>query len=438
MNNDRGKYLTSLTGPVSLFWAFPYALQHVLTMFVSNLSPILLIIAACVPAVSEQETVIIIQNAMIAAGIATFIQATPISKLGSGLPIFMGVSFTFVLPLSAVASKFGYGAVIGTVIAGGIFEGLLGLTAKYWKKIISPIISAVVVTGIGISLLATVGRSFGGGYAEDFGSFSNLFIGNVTVAVIIGWQIWAKGHRKQLAILAGLTAGYLTALLFGKVDLSHLLDSGWFALPKLLPYMPEFHLNAILSLCVIYLVSACETIGDATAVASGALHREITPNEISGALTADGFGSMIAGLFGVSAVTSYSENIGLTIMTGVVNRTVIRVGAVIIMLCGLFPPIGQFMRTIPESVIGGILLIVFGQIVVSGFEMIADAGFTARNKLIAALSISSGIGFSASSEAGLWDTFPAAVQSIFSQNVVSIIFVTALFLDLLLPKEIRE
>ena len=266
---------------------------------------------------------------------------------------------------------------------------------------------------------------------------TTLVTGIVTLLGCMIWQIYAKGTKKQLAILVGLAAGYITALLFGKVDLTNLTVGGWFALPRLLPHIPVFRLESIISICVIYLVSATETIGDASAVVSSVLHREIEPEEISGALTADGFGSALGGLLGVTPITSYSENIGITIMTGVVNRNVARVGAVIMILCGLFPPIGQFVRTIPSSVIGGIMLIVIGQILVSGVQMVAEAGFTPRNKLIVSISMAIGIGFTESTETGIWNEFPLAIQSVFSQNVVSVIFVMALLVNLLLPKHLE-
>ena len=430
--------LHELKGKVSPLRALPFSLQQILAMFVTNIVPIGIITAAASPSLSRQEILVLVQNAMVAAGIATFIQCTPVWKLGSGLPIFMGVSFTFMIPLSAVAAKHGYGAVVGTVLAGGVFEGILGLTARWWKRIIAPVVSAVVVTGIGMSLLSTAARSFGGGYVQDFGSVPNLVIGIVTLLVCLLWQIFMKGTKKQLSILVGLAAGYVTALLFGKVDLTGLTEGGWFMLPKVLPYAPVFRIDAVISICIIYLVSATETIGDASALVRGALHREISPEEVSGALTADGFGSALGGLLGVTPVTSYSENVGLTILTGVVNRRVARVGALIMVLCGLFPPVGQFVRTIPTPVIGGVLLMVIGQILVSGFQMISEAGFTPRNKLIVSLSLAIGIGFTASTEAGIWEAFPVVVQSIFAQNIVSVIFVVALVMNLLLPKQIAE
>ena len=438
MQRTKNSPLCELRGRVSPLKALPFSLQQILAMFVTNIVPIGIVAAAASPALSQGEILVLVQNAMIAAGIATFIQSTPIWKVGSGLPIFMGVSFTFVVPMTAVAAKYGYGAVVGTVLAGGVFEGILGLTARYWKKVIAPIVSAVVVTGIGLSLLSTAARSFGGGYMQDFGSVPNLVIGIVTLLVCLLWQVFIKGNKKQISILAGLAAGYITALLFGKVDLSHLTESGWFALPKLLPYSPVFRFDAIVSICIIYLVSATETMGDAAALVSGTLHRDITPEEVSGALAADGFGSALGGLLGVTPVTSYSENVGLAIMTGVVNRNVARIGALIMILCGLFPPVGQLVRTIPASVIGGVLLMVLGQILVSGIRMIAEAGFTPRNRLIVSLSLAIGIGFTASTEAGIWKEFPTAVQTIFSQNVVSVIFVIAMVMNLLLPKHLEE
>lgn len=433
-HTDRTGSLYTPEGDPGLEKILPHSFQQLLAMFVSNMVPIGIIGAAASPALTQTEIFRLMQSAMIAAGIATFLQATPVWKLGSGLPIFMGVSFTFVVPLSAIAAKYGYGAVTGTVLAGGVFEGLLGLTVRYWRRLMSPIVSAVVVTGIGVSLLSTAARSFGGGYVEDFGSVPNIVTGFITILASLLWMALVKGSKKQLSILAGLAAGYITALLFGKVDFSGLWDGGWFALPRLLPYKPVFRWDAILSVGIIYLVSATETLGDASAVTGGILHRPLTREEMTGVLTVDGFGSALSGLLGGTPVTSYSENVGLTIMTGVINRNVARAGGLILIAAGLLPPVGRFFGTIPEPVIGGLLLMVMGQIMISGFEMIADAGFTTRNKLIAAVSLSMAIGFSGSAEAGIWSSFPVAIQSIFSQNVVAVIFVISIVLNLVLPK----
>ena len=424
-----------LDGRVPLGKAIPFGLQHILAMFVSNLAPIFLIVAAAQPAMSNAELAMLLQHAMIAAGIASFIQMYPIWKIGSGLPVIMGVSFTFVAVLSAVAGQHGYGAVVGCVMVGGVFEGCLGLTAKYWRKIITPIVAACVVTSIGISLFTVGARSFGGGYHEDFGSWQNMLIAFVTLVTCLAWNIFAKGYLKQLNVLAGLVVGYILAIFFGKVDLSTIWDGRIFALPKILPIKPEFHLGSILSVCIIFLVSAAETIGDTTALCQGGLNRDITEKEISGTLAIDGFGSFISSLFGTPPVTSFSQNVGLVNMTKVVNRFTISTGAAMMILAGFIPVIGNFLASLPDCVLGGCTIMMFGSILASGIEMIAKAGFSQRNITIISLSIAIGGGFTATSEAGLWTIFPDAIKSVFSENIVAVVFVVAILLDLVLPKE---
>lgn len=425
----------TLDGQVPILKAIPFGLQHILAMFVANLTPITIIASA--GGLSQAEIAILLQNAMFVAGIATLIQLFPIWKIGSRLPIVMGVSFTFVTILSTVATNYGYSAVIGAVICGGIFEGIIGLFAKYWRKIIAPIVAASVVTAIGYSLFTVGARSFGGGYSEDFGSAQNLLLGTITLVVCLGWNILAKGYLKQLSVLAGLIVGYIAAICMGKVDLSVIFSEGFISLPRLLPYTPEFNIGAIFSVAIIFMVSAAETIGDTTAMVSGGLGREIKSEEISGSLACDGFASAISALFGCPPVTSFSQNVGLISMTKVVNRFTIATGAGCMILAGLFPPIGNFFASLPESVLGGCTVMMFGTIMVSGIEMLSKAGFTQRNITIAALSLSIGIGFTAASETDLWHIFPDVIQSVFSANVVAVVFVVSIVLNLVLPKNLE-
>lgn len=421
-----------LEGRVPLLKAIPFGVQHILAMFVANLTPITIIAAA--GGLDQAEIAILLQNAMFVAGIATLIQLYPVWRVGSGLPIVMGVSFTFVTVLCTVAANYGYPAVIGAVIVGGIFEGTLGLLAQYWRKIISPIVAASVVTAIGYSLFSVGARSFGGGYADDFGSAQNLLLGTITLVVCLVWNILAKGYAKQLSVLVGLVVGYLVAIFMGKVDLSVILDGGFLALPRLMPYAPEFHPGAILSVCIIFLVSAAETIGDTTALVSTGLDREIESKEISGSLACDGYSSAISALLGCPPVTSFSQNVGLVAMTKVVNRFTIMTGAGCMILAGLLPPVGNFFASLPQSVLGGCTIMMFGSILTSGVQMLAKAGFTQRNITIAALSLSVGIGFTAASEADLWAIFPPMIQTVFGANVVAVVFVVAVVLNLILPK----
>ena len=424
-----------LDGRVPLGTAIPFGLQHVLAMFVANLTPITMIGAAS--GLDSAQIAVLLQNAMFVAGIATLIQLYPVWRVGSRLPIVMGVSFTFVTILSYIGASYGYQTVVGSVLVGGLIEGTLGLLAKYWRRIITPVVAASVVTAIGYSLFTVGTRSFGGGYTEDFGSAHNLLLGTITTQRSTVFNILAKGYLKQLSVLAGLIVGYVAALLTGAVDLSQIFSGGFVSLPRPLPYMPEFHLGAIASTTIIFLVSAAETIGDSTAVVSGALGREIETREISGSIACDGYASAISGLFGCPPVTSFSQNVGLINMTGVVNRFTIMTGAACMILAGLLPPIGNFFASLPESVLGGCTLMMFGTILVSGIQMISKAGFSQRNVTIVALSLAIGIGFTSASETQIWSIFPQVIQDVFAANCVAVVFVMSIVLSLVLPKNME-
>lgn len=404
-------------------------------MFVANLTPITLIGVAS--GLSQDQIAFLLQNAMFVAGIATLVQLYPVWKVGSKLPIVMGVSFTFVAILSYVGATYGYPSAIGAILVGGVFEGVLGLLAKYWKKIITPIVAASVVTSIGFSLFSVGTRSFGGGYTDSFGSAENLILGTVTLAACLLFNIFAKGYKKQLSVLFGLFVGYVLAIFMGKVDLSVIMSEGLIALPHLLPFKPEFHLGAIIGVAVIFLVSAAETIGDTSALVNSGLNREVSEKEISGSLACDGFCSSISSLFGCPPITSFSQNIGLINMTGVVNRFTIATGAICMILAGLLPPIGNFFATLPESVLGGCTIMMFGTILTSGIQMISKAGFNQRNVTIVALSLAVGIGFTSGTEADIWHIFPQIVQDVFAGNCVAVVFVVSIVLSLILPKDME-
>ena len=371
---------------------------------------------------------------MLIAGIGTLIQLFPLWRIGSGLPIVMGISFTFVTVLCGVVATYGYSTAIGAIMVGGVIEGVLGLFAKYWRRIISPIVAAVVVTSIGFSLLGVGAESFGGGSgAEDFASFENLLLGTVSLVACLVFQVMAKGKTKQLSVLFGLVIGYAVAVLMGRVDFGGFADLQLFALPQLMPFTPEFNVGAIVSVTLIFLVSATETIGDTSALALVGLNRDVRERELSGSIACDGFVSTLSACFGCLPITSFSQNVGLVAMTKVVNRKAIATGAVIMVLAAFLPVISAVFSSLPEAVLGGCTIMMFGNIIVSGFQMIARAGFTQRNITIAALLLAVGIGFTQVS--ALFGNFPELVQSVFAQNCVAVVFLVAVVANLALPKE---
>ena len=403
-----------LDGKIPVGKAVPFGLQHILAMFVANIAPILIV--AGVIKMPVEQSAALVQSAMIVAGIGTLIQLYPVWRIGSGLPIVMGISFTFVSIACVIGSKYGYGGIMGAVLVGGILEGLLGLGAKYWRRFIPPIVAATVVTSIGFSLLAVGANSFGGGFGNpNFGDAKYIIVGTVTLFSCIGFNVFAKSFYKQLSVLFGLVVGYITAYFFGLVNLSKMTEVGFVAIPKIMPFTMEFHADAIFAFFLIFLVSATETIGDTSAMTAIGLRRNVTEKEVSGSIACDGFISSLSSVFGCMPITSFSQNVGLIAMTKVVNRFAIMTGAVIMILSGLFPALGVLLASLPESVLGGCTLMMFGSIVVSGVQMIAGCGYSTRNITIASLALSIGIGFTQTP--AIFKIFPDLVKTFLPKTV---------------------
>ena len=421
-----------LDGRVPLAKAVPFGLQHVLAMFVANITPIMIL--AGVVGLDKSISAALIQNCMIIAGIGTLVQLYPIWRIGSRLPIVMGISFTFLSLAIGIATTKGMGTLMGAVIVGGVVEGCLGLFPKKWTKLIPHIVAATVVTAIGFSLLPIGANSFAGGQgAADFGSWQNWVVGTVTLLTCLIAQMINHQMVRSLSVLIGLIVGYLLALCMGMVDFSGLSDVSIVSLPTLLPFTPEFHLDTILAIVCVYLVSATETIGDTSAICSGALGRNVHEKEMGASVACDGFVSVVAGLFGCTPITSFSQNVGLSAMTKVVNRFAIATGACILILGGLFPLVGSLLATIPQAVLGGCTIMMFGSILFAGFQMMARCGFSQRNMIIVSLSLSVGLGFTSVTQ--LFSIFPQIVQTVFAENCVAVVFLLAVILNLVLPKE---
>ena len=424
--------LYQLDGRVPIGKAIPFGLQHVLAMFVSNITPI--IILANVVGIAPGVSAVLIQNCMVIAGIGTLIQLYPIWRIGSRLPIVMGISFTFLSLSIGIATSQGMGVLMGAVIIGGIVEGILGLFAKYWVKLVPHIVAATVVTAIGFSLLPIGANSFAGGQgAEDFGSLNNWIVGSITLVSCLVCQVFAKGFLRSLSVLVGLIVGYIVAACMGMVNFYGITQQGFISLPQFMPFEPEFNLGAILSIVCVYLVSATETIGDTSALCNGALKRNPHKVEMGASISCDGFVSSVAGMFGCTPITSFSQNVGLAAMSGVVNRFTIATGACIMILGGIFPAVGYALTTIPQAVLGGCTLLMFGSILFAGFGMMARSGFSQRNMVIASLSLSVGIGFTQAS--GMFGIFPELVKTVFAENCVAVVFLIAVVLNIFLPKE---
>ena len=448
-------------GKLPLKKAIPLGLQHVLAMFVGNLTPILVITGACGMGSGTEFAdlqVVLLQNAMLIAGIVTLIQLFAIGPVGGKVPIIMGTSSGFIGVFNSVAASLGggimaYGAIMCASIIGGIFEGVLGFCLKPLRRFFPAVVTGTVVLSIGLSLIAVGVNSFGGGdKAKDFGSVENLLLGLIVMVVIIVLKHGTTGMTSVSSILIGIVVGYLVAALMWiflpttgvdaegmeytkawVLNWDKVREASWFAVPQLMPVKLVFDWRAILPVMIMFIVTAVETVGDISGVMEGGMDREATDKELSGGVICDGLGSSLAAVFGVLPNTSFSQNVGLVTMTKVVNRFALSTGAVFLVLCGLFPKLAAIISIMPQSVLGGAAVMMFSTIVVSGIQLITKEPLTGRN--ITIVSVALGLGYGIGASAGILSKLPEAVQLIFGGSGIVPAAFMAIVLNILLPKE---
>ena len=424
-----------LDGRVPLSRAIPLGIQHVMAMFLGNVSPLLIICGMLNMDVGVKTS--LIQNSMFIAGVVTLIQLYPIWKVGCRLPVVMGTSSGFIGTCKSIGSNFGYGAIIGASLTGAILEIILGFFIKPLKKLFPPVVTSLVIMSIGLSLLPVGINYFAGGSgAPDFGHWKHLLVGLIVVVVIVILKQFTKGFLSVSAILIGIIVGYLAAIALDMVDFQPIADAAWFSLPKpifLLDMRMEFHWQAMIAMAIMFVATAVETVGDISGITNGGLDREPTNEELSGGVIADGAGSLLAALFGVLPNTSFSQNVGLVTVTKVVNRFCIMTGAVFLILCGFIPKLSAIFSAMPQSVLGGAAVIMFAMILVSGMQSLQREKLNGRNGMIVALALGLGVGLGMVPSA--LDHLPAWVGQVFAQNGIIMTFVIATGLNLILPKD---
>lgn len=432
MKTTKEASVYELDGKVSLVKAIPLGIQHVLAMFLGNISPLIIVCGMLQMDVGLKT--MLIQNAMFIAGAVTLIQLYPIWKVGAKLPIVMGTSSGFLGTAKAIGATYGYGALMGASLVGGIFEMVLGFFIKPLRKLFPPIVTSLVIVSIGLSLLPVGINYFGGGVgAEDFGAVNHLLVGTIVILVIVVLQQFKKSFVSTAAVLIGIIVGYIVAIALGMVDFTAVKEAAWISLPHFMPVKMEFQPEAIIAMGIMFIATTVETVGDISGITNGGLDREPTNEELQGGVLADGLGSFIASCFGVLPNTSFSQNVGLVAVTKVVNRFVIMTGAVFLILCGFCPKLSAIFSVMPQSVLGGAAVIMFAMIFVSGLQSLAREKIDGRNGIIIALAIGLGVGIG--NVPTVLDQLPAWVGNIFAQNGIIMTFVIATVLNLVLPKE---
>ncbi|MEM8753166.1 MAG: nucleobase:cation symporter-2 family protein [Pseudomonadota bacterium] len=378
--------------------AVPLGLQHVLAMFASNVTPSIIVAGAAGFAFGSPDTIYLVQMAMLFAGVATLFQTVGIGPVGARLPIMQGTSFAFVSVLTAVAATQGMGVVMGAVVVAGVGHFLLGAVIGRLRFLFPPLVTGLVILTIGLYLIPVAIKYAAGGAAkfqmeaESFGSLMHWSVALTVVAVALLVKFYTKGALSAAAVLIGLVAGYVLALVFGMVSFDAVANAAWFAPPRPLPYGFEFEIGAVIAVFLVAVVSAIETVGDASAVAKGGAGREATDKEIAGATYADGLGSAVAGVFGGLPNTSFSQNVGIVAMTGVMSRHVVTIGALFLVACGLVPKLGAVIASMPLPVLGGGVIVMFGMVAAAGLNMLSEVRMNRRNMVIIALSLAVGLG----------------------------------------------
>ena len=453
----------SFEGKMPLSQAIPLGLQHVLAMFVGNLTPILIITGTCGLAGGEfaDLQVSLLQNAMMIAGVVTLIQLFAIGPIGGKVPIVMGTSSGFIGVFNSVAASMGggvlaYGAIMGASIIGGLFETVLGFFLKPLRKFFPSVVTGTVVLSIGLSLISVGINSFGGGNtAKDFGSMENLFLALLVLVVILFFKHFTTGFLSSSSILIGIIVGYIAAFIMGFVlpttgvtaegveftkswvlNWNKVAQAGWFAVPEIMPVKIVFDMRAIIPVMIMFIVTAVETVGDISGVMLGGTGREATDTELAGGVMCDGVGSSIAAVFGVLPNTSFSQNVGLVAMTKIVNRFAIATGAIFLVLCGLIPKLGALVSIMPQSVLGGAAVMMFSSIVISGIQLITKEPLTPRNLSI--VSVALGVGYGMGANTAILAHAPQFVSLIFGGSGIVPAAVVAIILNIVLPKDKKE
>ncbi len=427
--------------------AVPLGLQHVLAMFASNVTPAIIIAgAAGIGFGSDQgalgfpDMTYLIQMSMFFAGIATLIQTIGIGPIGGKLPIVQGTSFAFLpvmIPAVVGAGTAGLGGLMTGVMIGGIFHFFIGTFIGKIRFALPPLVTGLIVLMIGLSLVK-VGIQYAAGGVPlmgkpEFGTLAMWFPALVVIVVTLGIKFFTKGFTAVSAILIGIIAGYIVAYFMGQVSFGNIGKAATFALPSPFKYGFELNWAIIIGMCLMAFISAIETVGDVSGITKGGAGREATDAEIQGATFADGLGTAIAGVFGGLPNTSFSQNVGLVAMTGIMSRHVVTIGALFLIAGGLIPKVGAAINTIPINVLGGGVIIMFGMVASAGINMLSETNWNRRNMVIFATALSIGLGLQLVPEA--LQHMGKTAQILLTSGLLPAAII-AIVLNLVLPEDI--
>ena len=427
-------------GKPSIGQALPLAIQHVLAMIVGCVTPS--IIVAGVAGLSQEDSVILIQAALVMSALTTLLQLFPFIKtksfrIGSALPVMMGISFAYVPSMQAIAEGYGISTILGAQIVGGIVAIIMGLLVKKIRAFFPPLITGTVVFTIGLSLYPTAINYMAGGTSNsDYGSWQNWLVAFLTLAVVTGLNHFGRGILKLASILIGIIVGYVVSIPFGMVSLSSVGQAKMFQLPQFMHFGIHFEISACVAIGLLFAINSVQAIGDYSATTIGAMDREPEDRELQNGITAYGVTNIIGALLGGLPTATYSQNVGIVTTTKVINRWVLGLAAVILGVAGIVPKFSALLTTIPQCVLGGATVSVFASIAMTGMKLVASEEMDYRNSSIVGLAAAIGVGVSQASAA--LASFPEWVTTIFGKSPVVLATLIAVILIIILPKSSDE
>lgn len=420
--------------------AIPLGIQHVLAMFVSNITPAIIIAGAAgfgYGSADQGALLYMIQMAMFFAGVATLLQTVGIGPIGARLPLVQGTSFAFlpvIIPICAGRGPAAMAELTAAALIGGLFHAFISQFVGRIRFALPPLVTGLVVLMIALSLMRVGIQYAAGGVAAQgtaaYGAGAGWLLADVVIVTTLGLSFYGRGLWSTASVLIGLLAGYAVAAAMGRVSLAPIGAADIVMLPDPLHFGFALSASAILGFCLMGFISAIESIADVSAICEGNAGRPARDSELIGATAADGVGTAIGALFGAMPNTSFSQNVGLIAITGVVSRHVVTIGALVLILCGLLPKVGAAITTIPIEVLGGGVILMFGMVASAALSMLQAVDWTQRNMLIFGLALSLGIGLEL--EPGALAHLPEAVRIILSSGILPAALI-ALVLNLLVP-----
>ncbi|WP_136809503.1 uracil-xanthine permease family protein [Desulfosediminicola flagellatus] len=419
--------------------SIPLGIQHVLAMFASNVTPAIIVALAAGFSFGSAEMVYMIQIVMVFAGISTLLQTIGLGPVGARLPIVQGTSFAFIPIMIPIVKTAGMAALFGGVIVGGIFHFCLGTVIGRMRNLLPPLVTGIVVLTIGLALIPVGVKYAAGGVPlmgkPEFGALNHWALALIVIVVTMGLKFFTKGMTSTAAVLIALIVGYVVAIPMGMVNFGKVGSAAWFSVPSPMKFGVEFNMAAIIGMCLMSFVSAIETVGDISGITKGGAGREATDKEIAGGTMADGLGTALSGLFGGLPNTSFSQNVGLISMTGVMSRHVVTFGALFLVCAGLIPKVGALIAAMPISVLGGGVIVMFGMVVSAGVTMLSDVIWNRRNMLILAISLSIGLGLQAVPEA--LQHVPGTLKILLTSGILPAA-ILAIVLNMILPESLDD